>query len=510
MPRVGPKHQLLVPEIIEEASPVSGSVTDPDEHLFRRVGDTSPTSLPTFKRQQAVHVSRYLFQFNPDAHRLLELLRDFVVSGIGFEIEAEDDQVQEIVNDAWSSRFNRWDAEQVARYTLSLSVDGEVVLPVKVMKGNPVPLFGYVSTLQILGVEAHPFRPSSAKAVTLKGSKSSDKDVIMPVLGLQSIEEIAEMAPKKDGLIGCFYWSINQMPDDPRGVPDLFCVADDIDQYSRTNWARMRKQEQEGNYIWDVSIEGATKSVLQDWERELLLNPPRAGGYRVHNERVTWDTVQPPGGGTDASNEMRYHRSNISSSFGIPDFFVTGESGAGRMATAELWSTVIATAGSRQREMKTFIKDIINFIIDWGIINAALPEDVNREFRVTAPVIGIRDLQRMSGMLKNFTDTLLLMYENNILGDDSVKGTLRTLLTNLGFNLSDDADLERIPTPEDLMKREMKKQEQAAKIKEKHAPKPAPGAPPVNQAANNDEKSDKKAAKPKPKPGSKTSKNGTK
>lgn len=491
MPYLGPAHSLASPIYEAHGLPLAGQrVTDTDDWQYRRMG-RSATAIPEYKRTQSVFVSRYLFQFNPMAHRLVETLVNFVVGNTSFEVHADDPDVQKFIDEFWTHRHNRWDLDWIARYCLSLSVDGELSLPVQVTKGDPIPLIGYISSLLIKDARPLPFRPGTASDLVITPERIGEPDLVLPVLGRQSIEEIEAMGDQ--GIIGAFYTSINAMADHPRGSPDLFVLADDLDQWNKTNWARMRKQEQEGAYIWDVTIDGATKQMLDLFEKELILNPPRSGGYRVHNDRVKWDTVESAGNGTDASNELRYHRANIASTFGLPDFFLSGESGSGRMATSELWSTVIATAGSRQREMKIFVRDVVNFALDWAILNSRLKPNVDRKFRVTAPVIGIRDLQRMAGMLTNFQETILTLYENNVLSDDNAKGILRTILINLGFELKPDDDLERIPTAEDRMAQSLKQAKDMAKLAPK-TPEPTnqEQTPPANTGGSTNGKSSRK------------------
>ena len=458
MPRIGSTRSLMTPgysEPFEEAHglPLAPSgTTDADDPMWNRLG-RSPTSIPEFKRQQAVFVSRYLYQLNPFAQRLVELLRDFVIGQTGFEVHADDERVQKVIDRFWFNRHNKWQQDWIARYELALSVDGEVALPVQVAKNNPEVLVGYISTLSVQEVRPLSFRPGSAKELVVKPIASSGDPLTFPVLGRQSIDEIRGMSKglgSKPDTIGTFFWSVNSLPDDPRGLPDLFTISDDLDQLSKALWARARKAELEGSYIWDVTIDGATQPVLDKFERDLILKPPRSGSFRAHNDRVHWNTVQPPGGGTDATNELRMLRSNLSSAFGIPDFFLTGESGAGRMATTELWSTLVATAGSRQREMKLFVGEMIDFVIDWSISIGELDEEVKRTFHVNAPVIGIRDLQRMGGMLSNLGEFFSSMQASGVLTPEDTQMAMRTLLRNLGFDISSEfvkPELILPPTP---------------------------------------------------------------
>ena len=450
MPQIGSGRQLLTPSNIREIEEAQTlplaplGTTDPDDYMWRRLGK-SPTAIPEYKRQNAVFVSRYLYQLNPFAQRLVELLRDYVVGQTGFEVHANSPAVQKIIDSFWFNRHNRWQQDWIARYELALSVDGEVTLPVQVTSGNPDVLIGYISSLSVQKAIPLEFRPGSAKELEILPLSSAGEPIVLPVLGRQSLDEIADMAKNHNaGLaLGAFFWSINTLADDPRGLPDLFTLSDDLDQISKTLWARARKAELEGSYIWDITIEGATQPVLDAFERDLMLRPPRPGSFRAHNERVNWKTVETSAGGTDATNELRLLRSNLSSAFGIPDFFVTGDSGAGRMATSELWSTLVATAGSRQREMKLFISEMIDFVIDWAIVTDNLKESEDRSFRITAPVIGIRDLQRMGGMLNSVTEAFDKMFTMGILSETDARMAVKTLLRNLGFDITPGLELNK-------------------------------------------------------------------
>ena len=71
---------------------------DSDEALFRKLSQTSAKDLPEYKHERIQQIAFYLYTSNPLAKRLTDLTKDFVI-GKGITFEADDERVQEILND---------------------------------------------------------------------------------------------------------------------------------------------------------------------------------------------------------------------------------------------------------------------------------------------------------------------------------------------------------------------------------------------------------------------------
>ena len=93
---------------------------------FRRLTARSDKELTPASWQKQMAVAHFLWLQNPMAYRILELVADFVV-GDGFLYEAEDPEVDKIIDRFWTDPDNDLDMTQFDRY-MELITFGTLVI----------------------------------------------------------------------------------------------------------------------------------------------------------------------------------------------------------------------------------------------------------------------------------------------------------------------------------------------------------------------------------------------
>ncbi len=419
--------------------------TDVDESQWRGITGGGRQDLPPLDQSLQARIGRFNYTRNLIGHRLLELMRDYVIGGdVGFRIMAKEAAVQEVIDAHWEDPANDW-IRRLPQDVLDISQDGELVVPVEVSEGRV--FCGKVDPLVINKVERDPFFMTKAKVLFLKAGDIGD-DIPKTVIALDR-DPSSKTFRKRVGDI--FFWAINRPSGGTRGVSDLFPLADVIDQVDRFMFARARNAELRNYHMWDVTLTGASENDITKFLDAQRQDPPKAGSIRAHNELVKWTSVRPDTQAEDAAREAELLLSYVLFGFGIPPT-VSGIISTGRTALSEQIDVLYKTFSSRAREIRNIVTDIINFVIDQAVIGDLLSDDVNKDFKVVLPRIALRDIQRTGGALSRVGEFFSNMKRLGIYDETEIRGMLDIFLAALGFDVPDMSSVlkgEEKPKPDE-------------------------------------------------------------
>lgn len=372
-----------------------------------------------------LRLAKILYDSNPLARRIVELTKNFIL-GEGILYEAKDKRVKEILDNFWFDDINNWPIRQHERI-LDLCLYGELIIPVEVNPKNGHVTLGYIDPLQVQDVVTNPLNCLVYEKIIVKGLSDNRTD-------LRVIKKDRNPLSKTFGrLMGeVFFFAINKVSNQTRGTSDLLPLIDWLDAYDQFLFNRLERQSFINNFVWDVTLEGADDSEIEEFKKNLIA--PTPGTIRIHNERVKWNVINPKLESSDAQAESQLLRSHILAGAGYPPHFFSDFSGV-RATAYESYFPTEKNLVSRQKIIKGFLEYIFRFVIDQAIIHNTLPPNIDTSFEVIFPEISIRDLERTSRALRNITLALSDARDAGWLTDEECRRTISSVLSQIGMPL---------------------------------------------------------------------------
>lgn len=212
------KRHAEVARRIAEAYPMVG--TSSDDSQWRSLTSDNIRDLNILTQRRMQDVAFYLYDSNPMAGRIIEIIEDFVI-GDGFTFSAVDPDVKEVLENFWNDPDNNLDEEMNVN-VVELFLFGELCLPVWVNSANGAVKLSYVDPKSILKITKEPNNPKINKTlIWKKPSGTIERE-------LKIINVDRNTRSKTYGyLVGeCFYSTINKVSSATRGRSALLRVAD--------------------------------------------------------------------------------------------------------------------------------------------------------------------------------------------------------------------------------------------------------------------------------------------
>jgi len=401
------------------------SVRDEDERGWRPLtGARTIRELPHHLRMRMLRATKYLYDSNPLARRIVEYTKNFVV-GEGIYYRANDPRVKEVLDDFWYDEVNNWPIRQHER-VLELCLYGEVFWPVSVNKRNGHVRLGYFDPFEVVDVRVNESNCLIAEEVILSRE----------IAGKQAYRIIHRdenpRSPSYGYLVGeVFFFAVNRVSNTPRGTSDLLPLIDWIDAYDQFLFMRLDREMLINSVCWDVTLEGADATQIEEYAK--TAKPPTPGTVRFHNERVRWEVVAPKLESSDALQESRLLRGHILAGAGFPPHWFADPEGV-RAVAYEMGFPTEKMLVARQKFVKSMLEFVFNFVIDQAILARRLPRDVDRRFEVIFPEISVRDLERTSRALSNVVRALSEAKQQGWLADEECRKVISSVLAQIGVN----------------------------------------------------------------------------
>jgi hypothetical protein len=413
-----------------------------DEAGWRRLSGNANRELPVATWQRQVEICYWLWKTNPLGNWIIESLASFVV-GKGFTYTAGPDAVEELLNEFWFDPVNRMDI-RLKRMVRELFLFGVQCWPV--FKGEQTGRVRLGTIDPALIVEVYTDPENVEIIIGLKVQHHSDTTrtrILRTILTGESETVVSEEARAlREGWTEgeCFFFSINNVSNDPLGTSDLFPIADWIDEYERFVFDYAEKTSQMNAFVWDVEIAGADPKQIADYAKD---NPaPKPGSTRYHNEKVKWTAVAPDLKALDVSNGARLFRNHILGNRSIPEHFYGGGGDVNRATAGEMDAPFYAMIEDRQNLVKHILETIFTYVVqsslDAGYLHAEKGEDPF-DFAVQKPEAKEKDLAKVSTAVRDIITSLVAASAQNWIDKDSAVKVFAFVLALIGYELDPEA-----------------------------------------------------------------------
>jgi hypothetical protein len=213
--------------------------SDPDrqnliDNGFRRLSKTqNERDLLPIEQQRMIEIALFLYDSNPLAKRLIDLINSFV-TGDGFSYNAKHAKVLKVLDRFWNDPVNDWPLKQLDRFR-QLSLLGEQLYPVAVRKSDGRVRLGYVFPANIEEIVPDPHNPEVLIAAKIRQGYTVDgAQNLATRYALINVDERFGSAtygklfwyPEPEG---AFYFAVNKPSNATRGRSDLITVFDWLD-----------------------------------------------------------------------------------------------------------------------------------------------------------------------------------------------------------------------------------------------------------------------------------------
>lgn len=435
-------------------SSISLGSDDPDRDAnirdgFRRLSKTqNERDLMPLEQQRMTEISLFLYDSNPLAKRIIDLVNSFV-TGDGFTFNAKNPRVLNVLNKFWEDPVNDWPMKQLDRFR-QLSLLGEQLWPVAVRRTDGRVRIGYVDPANIEEIIPDPYNPEILRTAEITQGYHPDGAVDLPTrYSLINLDE-RYLSPSYNKLNfypephGAFYFAINKPSNATRGRSDLITVFDWLDLYDQHLFGAAERATYLTDFVWDIEMKGADEESMKKWHRENAM--PRGAAMRVHNENMKWQAISPTLNAGDSEMMAKLIKQHILTAIGLPPSWVSDPGDTNRSTGVAMSGPVLKSLSHRQKYCKGIITKILQFVIDMAVMAGKLQglDQAELTFEVLAPSLTPSDMSAMTQTMLKVSQSIKLAEDQGWVSHETAAKVFLKSLAELGVQVSVDDEIQKV------------------------------------------------------------------
>lgn len=427
--------QPMADEIPAKLREAAGATIDADEDQWRKLtGDKSRDLAPmTQTRMQDLAV--YLWESNLLANRIVELPLGYLLAE-GVRLSAEDELVQEWLNEFWHDPINNMSLKLIQK-TRELSLFGEQCWPAFVNEMNGHVRLGYLDPSLIETIVTDPDNGEQViGVVTVKNKHGQARRYRAIVNGAEDQLFTERTRAIRDTFTDgdCFYFAINKLSNGKRGRSDLLPQIDWLDAYENFMFGEIDRAQFMRAFMWVLTMSGATPEEVRSKARDVV--PPKPNSVRVCNDAEKWDAVSPDLKSTDSDAAARLFRNHILSGATIPEHWFGGGGDVNRATAAEMGDPTFKMMAMRQTFIGYVLESVGKYVIRQKELAMSQQEpDLNDPvYKITVewPEMVTRDVSKYAAALQQVTAAASQLVLNNLLTKERALMLIEKIAARLG------------------------------------------------------------------------------
>ncbi len=392
----------------------AGSDLRAEDMQWRRLTANAARDLIPTTQDRMIEIAYWLWETNPLAGWLIDITTAFVLAE-GLPYEAEDKEVKATLDAFWNDPVNRMNLF-FPKHVSELHIFGELCMPVFLAEQTGRIRLGYVDPAQIEAVVTDPENAKMHIGVLTKryvGDIGGLHVEANPKKYRIILPEEAEfvMSPTAKGLRAqftdgeCFYYSINNVTNSPRGRSSLLSVSDWLDAYEQYLFDYADRWPLINTFIWDLMVQGADETEIK---KQIAALTKKSGSVYGHNEKVTLEAKNPDIKAVQAAEGARMFRNHIMGRFGYPEHWYGGGGDVNRATAAEMDLPAIKMLSQKQLVVKYILEDILGHQVrqarNAGYLRVS---DEQAAFSVITPKMESKDISKFGSMVQQVAAALL-------------------------------------------------------------------------------------------------------
>lgn len=396
---------------------------------FNQYGQSNIDSLNPIDNITMSEDMHKLWLNNPLAFRYIETFNHFV-SGDGLVYKAEEEEVQQVLDNFWKHPLNKWESAFQSRMK-GLSLNGEMILKPEITEFAGKVKVSNINPGRIKEVFKIKGDDETIVAISLN---NDDK----PLKIIQWIE--TEDGGKYEGDI--FFFQINKTPFQTRGLADPYFWRDWLKLYDKNLYANAKRSGLLLSFIWDVKMIGAEKSQLVAKEQQIANKPPQPGSVRIHNEKEEWKAEAPTLNAKDIKTLNDLIKSQNIAGSGMPEWFYGTGEGPSSLATAKIMATpFFKSIKARKDVVKHEFTDIFKYVI-WQAEQKKIftKKDIDKTFTIISSEPDPDKAAGLAEALSKFAQSVLTLQANGLIATEEAKQIVNLLTSQMGVEIDMQGD----------------------------------------------------------------------
>jgi hypothetical protein len=426
----------------------AASILDPrtvDEIQWRRLTTNAARDLMPTTQDRMIDIAYWLWETNPLAGWLIDITSSFILAE-GLPYEAKDAQVKELLDGFWNDPVNKMDLF-LPKHVSELHIFGELCMPAFVAQHTGRLRLGYIDPAQIECVLTDPENVKFQIGVLTKryvgdmGGIHVEADpkkykIILPEEAEYLLSPTGRQLRNQMTDGDCFFFSINNVTNSPRGRSSLLSVADWLDVYEQFLFDYGDRWPLLNSFVWDITVTGGDENAIKE---QLANFQKKAGSIYGHNEKITLDAKAPTLQAVEAETGARIFRNHIMGRFGYPEHWYGGGGDVNRATAAEMDLPAMKMVSNKQNYVKYLLESILGYQI-FTAQQAGYLRNKDAAFSVVTPFMQTKDLSKYGATIQQVAISLQVAEQNEWLDKDTARKLFATIMAFIGV----DIDLEEV------------------------------------------------------------------
>lgn len=458
-----------------QAASMSDLMGPADMIGWRRLTSDVTRDLPPITQSRMIEISYWLWKTNPMANWIIEVMTAFVVGG-GISLKSDDEKVQAVLDNFWQHPVNDMDIN-IERHVRELGLYGEQCWPKFTGYFSGKIALGYQDPIYIKDVITDPQNCKIKIGVRTMGHDYRDGKKYKIALH-PDIEEFlspdARSFRDSCGTDECYFFTINNVTNAPRGTSDLFVLADWLDMYEQFLFDYSEKLSQFNMFVWDLMVKGGDATKIGEVMKTLKKHSGEIWG---HNENTTLEAKTPDFKAQDSSESARVFRNHVLGNKSLPEHWFGGGGDVNRASAMEMGTPVFKMMASRQKFVKNTLEflgnDVIREADKRGMLSGV--EDINKKCRCEVPEMVTKDLGKFGTVISQLAAALVQMTGSNLISRDTAIESFAFALALIGLEV--DPETEKTAIDEDIKNNEQQPYKSNPSPNTTTAPSPSPPSP---------------------------------
>jgi hypothetical protein len=413
------------------------SMTDyrKEDEGWRKLTGNSTREMLSTTQDRMIDIAFWLWENNPLGRWIIEIIKDFIVAD-GLPFEAKNNEVHKLLEDFWFDPVNRMDL-YMEKHARELHIFGELTFPEFVAAQTGRVRLGYLDPKQIDQAVTDPENVKMTIGIILKGEGGNQGRRFKTILPEDADFVLSETAKAmRDSFTDgeCFFFTINNVTNSPRGRSEILVTSDWLDAYEQFLFDYTDRWPLLNTFIWDLLVTDGDKISIDE---QIKAFTKKSGSVFGHNQKVTLEAKTPDLKSQEADIGARLLRNHILGAHGIPSFWYGGGDDANRAIGVEMGTPAFKMLGSKQRYFKYILETIFDRVI-YKALQAnylQVPEEEAYDYSVNLPEVTSRDIAKYSTAIQQLTISLTAAQNQGWIDKDTSSKIFAFALSMIGYEM---------------------------------------------------------------------------
>jgi hypothetical protein len=234
----------------------------------------------------------------------------------------------------------------------------------------------------------------------------------------------------------CFFYKVNAVSNQSRGMSDLLQVADWIDVADEVMFSLGDREVMANYFVWLIKMIGADEGQVKKRANEVRMNPPKAGSFYFHNDSEEPSLVSPDLGQTGTIETFRAILGLILGGMGFPVHWYGFGDDANRATAVAQSNPSEKSLEHDQGIVKNMLLNMCQFAIDQAVIAGKL-DDAGEEYELALnlPKVSVKDTAGISASLSQLVQVLSVATDRGWLQEITAVTILSNVLSELDMDI---------------------------------------------------------------------------